>query len=123
MEQFEQKKETVITACFYIKRFIEGVKKTVQLFRQGDEKEGLNYIKDVLEGMQWIYDALRLTKDIHTHTIECEQLYPFLEEMASALDNKDYVLLSDLLEYEIMPILYQWASTLEQMVKSDFKEN
>ena len=44
-----------------------------------------------------------------------ETLSALISEMSAVLENEDWILLADLLEYEFMPLCAQWRTVSEQM--------
>lgn len=112
MSELDTKKEILSTLKNYLTGFIPGVEDIINLFRIGKEAEALSFMKDAIDGLQWIYDAVVLTQDIQVKKIEVSSIGPFFVEMVDALESMDYILLGDLLEYEIIPILKQWQEEL-----------
>lgn len=112
MDGINMKKEVLYTLENYLKRFIHGTEEIISLFRAGKETEALKSMKDVIDGLKWMHDAITRTQDVQLKKIEVFNMKSYLLEMVDALESMDYVLLCDLLEYEIIPILKNWEKDL-----------
>ncbi|NMA84922.1 MAG: hypothetical protein GX962_13795 [Epulopiscium sp.] len=106
----EQVRELLITAKDYLQRLQAGVSNIVDFLRQGEEGKALEQIPLIIEGLKWLCEALDGTKNYHS--IDIVQLNSALEEINVALENTDYILLGDVLEYELLPVLEEWFSIL-----------
>lgn len=100
-----EKIETLISADEYLYNLKNGVARISELIQEGKEQEGINLIPHVAEGIQWLTEAVELTRDVHKSEISFDSLNEFIEEISEALENEDYILVGDLFNYEILPIL------------------
>ncbi|KEH94444.1 hypothetical protein [Clostridium massiliodielmoense] len=100
-----EKMEVIITANEYLNNLEEGIHKVVEAFQQEDEKKGCSLIPLVAEGINWIIDVVNLTKDIQKENIDISQIDEKLEEIVEAIESEDYILVGDLFEYEVLPII------------------
>lgn len=107
-----EKLEVLLTAKEYAGRLIEGIDATVQLFQGGNEGRANENMLDIIDGLQWLISAISSTWDIQREKIHVSDINEHLAEMVSAFENTDYVLLADLLEYEITPVLKDWEEAL-----------
>lgn len=99
------KLEAIISADEYLYNLKKGVKNIVELIQEGKEQEGINLISQVADGIDWVASVVKLTKDIQKNEIEMEDINEHIETIIEALENEDYILISDLFNYEILPIL------------------
>lgn len=108
--------ETIGSIIEYLPNLLEGCKVMIQDFQTGNEAAALDRLPLVLEGLQWVLDAIVGIKN-NGHVLNCDEgiLTVHLQEMAGALEIADYVLLADLFEYEIVPILEQWIDDFTQV--------
>jgi len=68
---------------------------------------------DLIEGIEWLTQAIDGTRDIHgEYAMDVSQINSALHEISEAYENMDYVLLSDLLEYELLPVINVWRKQL-----------
>lgn len=107
-EQFEVLK----TASDYIVKLEEGIKRAVEFFQNGEKEKGSEMVVYIVEGLQWITDAGRLTEEVQKDKIDCNQMLDKLNEIIEGFENEDYVLIGDLFEYEILPILGEWREKI-----------
>lgn len=109
-----QKKELLISLQEYLGRFILGLKEVVLLMQQGEEQKALEGIIDAVEGLGWITEAMSLTHDLHTAVFDIGKINGFLSKINEGLEENDTVLIADILEYEIIPIIEEWDKVINQ---------
>ncbi|MFW5731187.1 MAG: hypothetical protein ACOCPN_02380 [Desulfonatronovibrionaceae bacterium] len=85
-----------------------------EYFRQADDAEALDMYQDLLEvtrdfmGMiSLLRDEFRLTRNPDMEKA-VKRLSELLSEMIEVQENEDWVLLSDLIEYEFLPLVDSW---------------
>lgn len=86
-------------------------------FQQGRKQEGIELLHQFIEGVGWVSGALYLTKPLQSErsiSIDLSQLPKVLDPLVTALQNKDYGLIGDILLYEFQPMLGRWSQELEQ---------
>ena len=102
----ENKKiEALISADEYLYNLKEAIEKISTLIDEGKEGEGIKLIPSVADGIDWVVQVINLTKEIQKEAIEIDTINEYLEELVEALENEDYILVGDLFNYEILPIL------------------
>lgn len=113
MSQYALKREIVGTAAEYILKASEGVEQIIEFFQSGREDIATRMMIDLVEGIEWLTQAIDGTKDIHgDHPMDISQANSVLREISETYENMDYVLLSDLLEYELLPMVNIWRKQL-----------
>lgn len=106
-------KEVVESAIEYIDRVIIGIEGINEDFQRGREDRATNSIVQLIEGIQWLLHAIEGTRAIHGDiSIDIAGINPIFNQLVEALENADYVLLGDLLEYEIIPVVKEWQEKL-----------
>lgn len=108
----DSKMEVLHTSSEYLGKLIPGINNILEFYRSGNELKANRMIIDVIDGLLWLTEAFTLTQDIQKEKMDVSCMNEHLSEMLSAFENSDYVLLSDLLEYEVLPILKKWHLTL-----------
>lgn len=108
-----------------------GGKQVAELFRQADDAEALELYQDLLDvtrdflGMVGnLRDTFSL-KDNQEFTNNIEEFSSLFTEMSEVLENEDWILLADLLEYEFLPAVEKWkkvVSNIREDIRSDSKE-
>jgi hypothetical protein len=71
---------------------------------------------DLIEGLDWLVKAIEGTKDLQgEHAIDISIINPIFSQLIEAYENLDYVFISDLLEYEVVPIVSGWKNQLQKV--------
>ncbi|MDD3311810.1 hypothetical protein [Pseudodesulfovibrio sp.] len=99
----------------------EGAKQVAGLFRQADDAEALDTYQDLLEvirnflkmvGVLRDEYSLKNNEDYEKGAVELNELFT---EMSSVLENEDWILLADLLEYEFLPAVEKWKRVIKAL--------
>ncbi len=114
MDLENQKKELVVSLKEYLERFIPGTQKAVKWLQQGEEQKALEAIVDIAEGLEWISEAISLTQELYSSVLETDKINDFLIQLNQALEESDTVLIADILEYEIIPIIEEWNKVINK---------
>lgn len=102
----EMRFEAFESAVHYIGRIQSGVPKIVESFQSGREDLGANMMIDLIGGIQWMVNLVTLTNEhlkVEETKVEC--LNTTLSQLNIAYENLDYVLIGDVLEYELLPVI------------------
>lgn len=105
----------------YNPKLLTATDKMVKYFRVQQNDEALDLFISATDGFNWTLEVLSYTKHIlekQSFIVEVEKINEIFMEMTEALQNQDFVLLADLLEYEIYPLLEQVQTTLNRVIKS-----
>lgn len=98
------------TAAEYLPKLARGLTAIAELIRNGNEAEGAHFFVQATQGLRWLVGLLA---NIHlVSALEIEKFKENLNTLLTAWENKDYVLISDLLEYELAPFVEQVNSVL-----------
>jgi hypothetical protein len=97
--------EVLKTASQYLVNLKLGIHKATEYFQVGEENKGCDLIIPITDGIQWISDVVRLTSDIQEEPISFNTMNEKLNEIVEALKNEDYILVGDLFEFEILPVI------------------
>ena len=115
MKTMELINETTETLIDYNQKLVSAIEKIMELLGEGKHSKALELLGPVLEGLQWVFDAVNGINNLVDNKIyDVNQLSPYLKEMLNALENEDYVLVSDLFEYEFVPVLSSLQKSLEE---------
>lgn len=119
IEEFlRQQFETLQTANEYIVKLESGIAESVRLFKSGEEGQAVKMIYDIIDGIEWLTDVMRLTVGVHEKKIEIDETNNQLVEIVEAFNNEDYILVADLFEYEILPIIGQWKVIIRNSISN-----
>lgn len=88
----------------YVSKIPTGCMRVVELFQQDKSVIALEQVANFSEGISWLISAKNylIANDINITWNE-QALIEFLKEINSGLEIQDYVLVTDLFEYEIIP--------------------
>ena len=105
----------------YLEKLIPGFQKAADLFRMGNEQEAHKFYLQILDGIDWFSQVvLNIVKsrgnEVEGQSLEGrqERLTGLMAQMLEANQNQDWVLLADLLEYEMIPFYKDWQETLSR---------
>ena len=115
--------KNIENADAYLIRLIPGIEKSVELFRMGNEQEANKFFINIIDGIDWlsqVLDMILTAKAISPDTVfdgksiqdRQASLVDLTQQMVDANKNQDWVLLADLLEYEILPYYQEWSNIL-----------
>lgn len=104
-----------------------GAKRVAELFRQADDAEALEVYQDLLDVTRdFLHMIGVLRQDVtssndtafNAATAEVSALF---SEMTEVLENEDWILLADLLEYEFIPAIARWKPVIAAL-RADIRE-
>ena len=106
----------------YLEKLIPGFQQAADLFRMGNEQEAHKFYLQILDGVDWFSQVVvnivkSWGKEIEGQSLEDRQetLTGLMAQMLEANQNQDWVLLADLLEYEMIPYYEDWRETLSRI--------
>ncbi|AJD92139.1 hypothetical protein JMA_28220 [Jeotgalibacillus malaysiensis] len=77
--------------------------------RQGNEYKAMNLLPELIDALSWLLSAVEgIEKNGYNIVIDKALLTSILKEALEGLENDDNVLLADVLEYELNPMLEKW---------------
>ena len=100
-----------------------GARRVAELFRQADDAEALEMLQDLLEvtreflGMVGLLRYEYVTPGTDSIEDRIETISSLLGEMIEVLENEDWILLADLLEYEFLPTVKDWEGVIGMLRK------
>lgn len=105
-----------------------GARHVARLFREAADTDALELLQDLLDVTRDFMSMLGVLReryfsgDAEAFGRKVEKLSTLLSEMSDVLENEDWILLADLLEYEFLPLCEEWRAVSEdlhrQMAKS-----
>lgn len=97
----------------YMPKLIFGCNNAIENLQVGNEAVALQTLPAIVEGLEWILEAISGLQAIgQLNEIEIVALTKHFQDLVSALELNDYVLLADVLEYEISPVLNNWLQVI-----------
>lgn len=105
-----------------------GIEQSARLFRVSPEDEANHHFAQVLEALRWLLQTGDLAaRVLQVNLVEAshpggggispylQSLQQLLEEMVEISENRDYILLADLMEYELHPMVQEWQRILQNL--------
>lgn len=97
-----------------------GAREIAALFRRADDSEALELFQDLLDVTRDFLGMIALLRNeyvgveeiVPDFTQNVENISNLLGEMTDVLQNEDWILLSDLLEYEFLPVMCNWEKAI-----------
>lgn len=99
----------------------EGGKRVAALFRQADDAEALETYQDLIDVMRNFLNMIGILRDEYSlkdhkdYLESADELNTMFTEMSSVLENEDWILLADLLEYEFLPAVEKWKKVIKAL--------
>jgi hypothetical protein len=103
----------------------QALEKSAALFRLAAEDEANHYFAQVLEALRWLLqtgegacqvlkvDLGQVTSPQIGDVAEfLKRFQDLLDEMLQVYEEEDYILLADLMEYELLPMVQEWQKIL-----------
>ncbi|PIP72111.1 MAG: hypothetical protein COW89_08180 [Nitrospinae bacterium CG22_combo_CG10-13_8_21_14_all_47_10] len=112
----------LVNAREYLEKLIPGFQEAADLFRMGNEQEANKYYLQILDGIDWfsqvvmtIINAQEIKPEEQSLENRQKKLTNLMAQMLKANQNQDWVLLADLLEYEMIPFYTDWQEILSRI--------
>lgn len=98
-----------------------GSKQVASLFRQSDNEQALELFQDLLDVIrnymtmiESLGSACAMNED-QEYKDKAQKLSSLIGEMSEVLESEDWILLADLLEYELVPNLASWKTIVQSL--------
>lgn len=127
--------ETIITSVDYLNRVIPEVESLAKHFYDTPSKKTWMDVISLFEGVKWLIESFTLINendgmysalnDFETWTLyskEIASLGEVIKELEVSLQNEDYLMIADLLSYEMCPIFKRMREKLKRLVVHNYKE-
>lgn len=117
MSRIKEMKEVLLGIYNYLNKLENGIEDIIEKYQAGDEGQGNRMMIQVIDSMAWIIEGISSTREIQEEKIDVDKINEHLKEIITAFENRDYILLGDLLEYEINPIIDDWKNQIEPIIE------
>ncbi len=114
---------------YKIDEITAGLKESAELYRVADEQEAnLNFVKVITALRDFInfITQLKRVNIINWDNLDLEddydKLIKLIDEMLDVQEDEDWILLADLIEYELSPLMESWKEIASKM-KDNIKKN
>ncbi|WP_300154467.1 hypothetical protein [Solidesulfovibrio sp.] len=105
-----------------------GARRVADLFRQADDAEALEVYQDLMDVTRDFLNMIGVLRDesvrvgAQAFDAAAEEISSLFSEMVEVLENEDWILLADLLEYEFIPAMSRWKGVIAELRES-FREH
>lgn len=97
-----------------VKKVLENIKESIDLFYQQKTEEALQQFGVVLEKVMTMVDTLFQYKEEHERfPIDEEKVKSSLTEALAALEEKDMILFADIIQYDFVEYIEDLAQSME----------
>ncbi len=101
--------ETLQELNLYIDKLSGGIKSIIEHLASDEEREAMEIILQAINGLEWVHDVIHAVGSITNLADENKEFFDIfsrykknLETVVESLENKDMIMLSDVLEYEVL---------------------
>lgn len=126
----ELARSTMDSIAEFLEQLLKELHKTADLFRQGDSNQSNEFFVRCLDGLQVFMHSLEICRRLLGISFELlyspsengradksvaesrRQLFSVLDGMIQAQTDQDWVLMADMLEYELIPALEEWRQII-----------
>lgn len=106
--------EVLESASEYLRNISKALPAIIAGYRENEIVDVSEQMILLADGLRWLYDVAKLTKDYHS--LDEDEMLGCYAELVDAMEMKDYLLLSDLMEYELLPLIDNWEANLTDSV-------
>jgi hypothetical protein len=107
--------EVIESAINYIPRMKKTLLKTIDYMQSDRENLGMEILKELPEGMGWLLDlstTFSFMDDKLKFNIDKENIDEALNNILEGINNLDYIMIVDSIEYELIPQIEIYESEL-----------
>jgi len=112
-DSLKQMIEVINEGVEYINRVLPLVDDVCNKLRKS---EGIINIAQISEGFMAIIKIVDYTKDITKIEFNGDVVADFISDMMEGMENGDYNLVADIIEYEIKPLYEQWEKAFSKVI-------
>ena len=116
------KKETMLVAYQKTAAQVEAFDNALTMLRETRAEElkagkggALQAVADGTGNILFLADTMRHTEDVHGIEVNLDFIREQFKEIISGLENEDYALVADVIEFELMPMLCEWFDELDAL--------
>ena len=99
-----------------------GARRVAELFRQADDAEALEVYQDLMDVTRDFLNMIGVLRGEAIKTADAafnkaaDEVSTLFSEMLEVLENEDWILLADLLEYEFIPAMARFKSVIGELL-------
>lgn len=110
-------KEIFETLNGYLPKLINASEQIGYHIQSNNDVEAVELLQEFIDGLNWVISVVtHLNRLGYEINIDSNSLNEYLLQIENAIQSKDSVLISDLFEYEIAPILTDWLEKIDNQL-------
>ncbi|NFH79863.1 hypothetical protein FDA09_08615 [Clostridium botulinum] len=117
----EKKIEFLKVTSEYIIQLEKNIEEIVKILQGTEYKEGIKALNSIIEGINLVAIAVENTKELHKKEISLNKLNEKLNEIVQALENEDNILMADLFQYELLPIIENIKTIIDVSILNKYE--
>ncbi|WP_305766845.1 hypothetical protein [Candidatus Epulonipiscium viviparus] len=94
----------------YLPKLEKGFVTILNKLKNDQGIKGFEMLTDALEGLSWVTSSLEL---VDSTIINVEDFQDTVETLLDAMENKDVETISDVIEFELLDLVNEWAEKLD----------
>lgn len=108
--------ESIETAKVYLPRLKDGLHEIVKLFHEGKDQEAVSLFVTAVDGLEWFNSFLKGMQlaNLETDSKKITNYPQIMKDLLSAWERQDFLLVSDIIEYELIPLIEEKIETIEK---------
>ncbi|SFQ96882.1 hypothetical protein [Desulfoscipio geothermicus] len=122
--------DMLLSGARYLERSIPAVQQLADRFYQGPSAGTWTQFAQLLEGVEWLVQLIHgmeqnklLYPGWGTNITVAASFKEALDNLAEAMENSDTILIADIINYEIMPLLESLMVDVQKTIDSEVKRN
>ncbi len=115
-EYLNEKMEMIEECLEYMDRVVYQIDGLCENLRK---KEKIVEIAQLSEGIMAVIRIVKYTESITKIKVEEENIVGFISDMAAGMENGDYNLVADIIEYELKPLYNEWSEIFSKVLEND----
>jgi hypothetical protein len=108
--------ESIETAKIYLPRLKDGLHEIVKLFYEGKDQEAVSLFVTAVDGLEWFNSFLKGMQlaNLETDSKKITSYPQIMKDLLGAWERQDFLLVSDIIEYELIPLIEEKIGTIEK---------
>lgn len=112
----EQQFEGLQTADAYALKLINGINIYFDYIKEEKDEEASNLLSYIVEGIDWLIEVARLTKDIQKENMDEEVMNEHLNTLVQYFDEGSLNEVYKMLEEKVLPLLREWKNIVTSSI-------
>lgn len=116
-DEFIKEKLDMIEECIeYMERVIAKIDTVCPNIRK---KEGIEVIAQISDGFSAVLQIVKHTSSVTGIEIDDSVVSEFVSDMVDGMENGDFNLVADIIEYEIAPLYEEWSGVFDRVLSEN----